>query len=60
LAHPDQVVADDKWMTPAFSTAMGLLAYHKQTRYTSGFTREVGRKKNALVRRLTSIFEDLF
>ena len=61
LAHPDQVHAEDKWLTPAFSTSMGLLLYSRtHARYGSGFTREVGRKKNALVRRLTSIFEDLF
>jgi cell division protein FtsA len=60
IAHPDQIVAEEKWLTPTFSTAMGLLAYSKQLRYGASASRQVDRKKHPFMRKLSAIFEDLF
>jgi cell division protein FtsA len=60
IPHPDQVLADEKWLTPTFSTAMGLLAYSKQLRYGVTLSRQSDRKKHPFMRKLTAIFEDLF
>ena len=60
IPHPDQVIAEEKWLTPTYSTAMGLLAYSKQLRYGVTMSRQGDRKKHPLMRKLTAIFEDLF
>jgi len=61
VAHPDQVIAEEPWLAPAFSTALGLLLYSRQTRYGMTLTRGgVAGKKAAWMRKLTAVFEDLF
>ena len=60
VAHPDQVVAEEQWLTPTFSTALGLLTYSRQMRYGVTLSRDAGRKKPVWMRKLTAVFEDLF
>jgi cell division protein FtsA len=61
VAHPDQVIAEEQWLAPAFSTALGLLLYSRQTRYGLTLSRGgVAGKKAAWMRKLTAVFEDLF
>ena len=60
LAHPDLFLADDKWLEPTYATALGLLHFSKQSRWGSGLSRVVGRKKPVWFRRVASVFEDLF
>jgi cell division protein FtsA len=59
LAHPEQVAGDEKWFSPAYATAMGLLTYANSTRLGSGASRLSSRKKNAWLRRLHSLLADL-
>lgn len=60
MPHPDQMISEEKWQAPSYSTAMGLLAYSKQFRYGVTLSRQSDRKKPVWLRRLTSLFEDVF
>lgn len=60
LPHPDHVTADERWLDPVYATAMGLLSYSTSARWGSGLTRVTPRKKPVWMRKLSSIFEDLF
>ena len=60
IPHPDIVIAEEKWLTPTYSTATGLLAYSKQLRYGLTSARQADRKKPVWMRKLASVFEDLF
>ena len=59
LAHPEQVGGDEKWFSPVYATAMGLLTFANVSSWGTGVNRLTPRKKSPLVRRITSIFEDL-
>jgi cell division protein FtsA len=60
LAHPEQVAGDEKWFSPTYATAMGLLTYANSTRLGPGASRRSSRKKTAWLRRLHSLLADLF
>jgi cell division protein FtsA len=63
LAHPDHFAADDRWLNPTYATALGLLHYSRNASWSGGgrpITANGGRKKPAWMRRVTSLFEELF
>ncbi|MBI4374992.1 MAG: cell division protein FtsA [Elusimicrobia bacterium] len=62
MPHPDLFVGDEQWLTPSFSTALGLLHFSRQFRWGggAGASRFVTRKKPMWLRRLSSVFEELF
>ena len=59
MAHPEQVGGDEKWFSPVYATAMGLLTFANGSRWGTGVTRLTPRKKPAWMRKMSSIFEDL-
>ena len=60
MAHPDQVSAEERWLDPVYATALGLLTFSSQSRWGTGVSRITSRKLSKGVRRIVSIFEDLF
>jgi len=59
LAHPDQVTGDEKWFSPVYATAMGLMTFAHTSRWGTGVSRVTAHKNPAWVRRLRAWFEDL-
>lgn len=59
VPHPDVVQAEEAWLSPAYSTALGLLQYSTAPHW-GGDTRSVARKRPAWMRRITGMIEDLF
>ncbi len=59
LAHPDQVAGDDKWFSPIYATALGLLSFAHRSPWGTGGSRLTPRKMPVWFRRLSGIFEDL-
>ncbi len=60
IAHPEQVAGDEKWFSPVYATAMGLLTFAQVSRWGTGVARQTSRQRPAWMRRLTGLFEDLF
>lgn len=60
VPHPDAVQADEVWLSPAYSTALGLLQYSTTPRWGGVDTRTVARKRPLWMRKLTGMIEDLF
>jgi len=62
MAHPDLFSADEPWLNPTYATALGLLHFSRQLRWGtgSGINRFTNRKRPVWLRRITSVFEDLF
>ncbi|MEK7859298.1 MAG: cell division protein FtsA [Elusimicrobiota bacterium] len=60
MAHPDQIVAEAKWLEPAYATALGLLKYSSQPHRGTGNNRSTGRKVPVLLRKVIAFFEELF
>lgn len=60
VAHPDAVSAEEKWLDPVYATALGLLSFSASSRWGLGVTRITQRKKPVWLRRIGSVFEDLF
>ncbi len=60
MAHPDLFVVDDRWLSPTYSTALGLLHFSKAIRWEATNSRSVARKKPMWLRRVASVFEDIF
>jgi cell division protein FtsA len=60
LAHPEHVISDEQWLSPIYSSALGLLQYSAAEHWDRGAARPFARKKTVWLRRLTSIFEELF
>jgi cell division protein FtsA len=60
MAHPEQVCGDEKWFSPVYATAMGLLTFANSSRWGTGVSRVAPQKKSAWMRRLSGVFEDLF
>jgi cell division protein FtsA len=60
LPHPDQVQADEQWLSPVYSTAMGLLLYSQSPLWRGGSERVVKRQKPAWMRKVTAALEELF
>ena len=60
VPHPDAVLAEEKWLSPAYSTALGLLQYSTAPRWGGVDTRSVARKRPLWMRKITGMIEDLF
>ena len=60
VAHPEQVAGDEKWFSPTYATAMGLLTYGDPARRGLGASRFSSRRKSAWLRRLQALLADLF
>ncbi|OGS01022.1 MAG: cell division protein FtsA [Elusimicrobia bacterium RBG_16_66_12] len=60
VPHPDLVQADEVWLSPAYSTALGLLHYSTSPRWGGIDTRSVARKRPLWMRRITGMIEELF
>jgi cell division protein FtsA len=58
--HPDHIVADEQWLSPVYSTALGLLQYSTSPRWGGVNSRAVARKRPVWMRRIASMLEDLF
>lgn len=59
-AHPDFFEAEAPWLSPTYATALGLLHFSRQSRWGSGINRFIPRNKPVWLRRITSVFEELF
>ncbi|MBI5623205.1 MAG: cell division protein FtsA [Elusimicrobia bacterium] len=59
-AHPDQIACDEKWLDPAYATALGLLQYSTARHWSESGHRVLGRKKPVWLRRVSSMFKELF
>ncbi|MFA6317668.1 MAG: cell division protein FtsA [Elusimicrobiota bacterium] len=59
-AHPDQIVCEEKWLDPAYATALGLLHYSTARHWSESGHRVLGRKKPVWLRRLSSMFKEMF
>ncbi len=60
VGHPDQIIADEKWLTPTYATALGLLNYSGALRWGGPSSRYFGRKKPIWFRQLSKFFRELF
>ncbi|OGR85036.1 MAG: cell division protein FtsA [Elusimicrobia bacterium RIFCSPHIGHO2_02_FULL_57_9] len=60
MAHPDFFEAESPWLNPTYATALGLLHFSRQVRWGCGLNRFISRKKPMWLRRITSVFEDIF
>lgn len=60
VAHPDHVQADERWLSPAYSTALGLLQYSTSPRWGGVNARAVERKRPVWMRKVTAMLEELF
>ena len=60
VPHPDHIQADEVWLSPAYSTALGLLQYSTSPRWGGVNTRAVARKRPMWMRKVTTMLEDLF
>ncbi|OGS38145.1 MAG: cell division protein FtsA [Elusimicrobia bacterium RIFOXYD12_FULL_66_9] len=60
VPHPDAVMADEAWLSPAYSTALGLLQYSTSPRWGGIDTRSVARKRPLWMRKIAGMIEELF
>ena len=60
VPHPDQVQSDETWLSPAYSTALGLLVYAQNSAWRTGAERASRRPRPLWMRRLQSALEGLF
>jgi cell division protein FtsA len=60
VAHPDKVSAHEKWLDPRYATALGLLTFSSQSRWGTGSSHIGGRKVPDWLRKVVSVFEELF
>lgn len=60
VPHPDLVQADEAWLSPAYSTALGLLQYSTSPRWGGVNSRTVQRKRPMWMRKATQFLEELF
>ena len=60
MAHPEQMAGDEKWFSPSYATAMGLLTYANSTRLGPAASRLSSRNKPVWLRRLMSLLKGLF
>ena len=60
VPHPDSILADDVWLSPIYSTALGLLQYSTAPRWGGVNVRAVSRKRPVWMRRITTMLEELF
>ena len=60
VPHPDLVQVDEAWLSPAYSTALGLLYYSTTPRWAGVDARTVARKRPLWMRKLVLAVEDIF
>ena len=60
VPHPDLVEVDEAWLSPAYSTALGLLYYSTTPRWAGVDARTVARKRPLWMRKLVLAVEDIF
>ncbi|MEK7389080.1 MAG: cell division protein FtsA [Elusimicrobiota bacterium] len=61
VPHPDMVTtSDEKWLSPVYSTALGLLLYGMAPRWASVDGRAVQRQKPVWMRKVSAMLEELF
>jgi cell division protein FtsA len=60
VAHPDKVSADEKWLTPGYATALGLLTFSSQSHWGTGAAQKTGLLIPSWLRKTISGLEDLF
>ena len=60
VPHPDHIQADEQWLSPVYSTALGLLQYSTSPRWGGVNTRAVSRKRPLWMRKITTMLEELF
>jgi cell division protein FtsA len=60
VPHPDHILADEQWLSPIYSTALGLLQYSTSPRWGGVNTRAVSRKRPLWMRKITTMLEELF
>ena len=60
VPHPDMVHAEEKWLSPVYSTALGLLLYGMAPRWGTADERAVKRQKPVWMRKISAVLEELF
>jgi len=60
VAHPDKVSADEKWLTPGYATALGLLTFSSQSHWGTGAAQKTGLLIPSWLRKTIYGLEDLF
>ena len=60
VPHPDHIQADEQWLSPVYSTALGLLQYSTSPRWGGVNVRAVARKRPVWMRKITTMLEELF
>ncbi len=60
LPHPERVRADEAWLSPQYSTAMGLLLCSQSPQWSGAQARAAASAKPAWVRKLTAALEGIF
>jgi cell division protein FtsA len=60
VPHPDHIQADEQWLSPVYSTALGLLQYSTSPRWGGVNARAVSRKRPVWMRKITTMLEELF
>jgi cell division protein FtsA len=60
VPHPDHIQADEQWLSPVYSTALGLLQYSTSPRWGGVNARAVARKRPLWMRKITTMIEELF
>ncbi|MBI4061390.1 MAG: cell division protein FtsA [Elusimicrobia bacterium] len=61
VPHPDMVhTEDEKWLSPVYSTALGLLLYGASPRWGASEGRLVKRQKPLWLRRVSAMLQELF
>jgi cell division protein FtsA len=60
VPHPDHIQADEQWLSPIYSTALGLLQYSTSPRWGGVNARVVSRKRPVWMRKITTMLEELF
>jgi cell division protein FtsA len=60
VPHPDAVQSDEVWLSPAYSTALGLLQYSTAPRWGGVDSRTVARKRPLWMRKIAGMIEELF
>lgn len=60
VPHPDMVHSDEKWLSPVYSTALGLLLYGAAPRWGVNESRTVKRQKPVWMRKISAVLQELF
>ncbi|UPT72968.1 MAG: hypothetical protein M0D55_13775 [Elusimicrobiota bacterium] len=58
--HPEVVHADEKWLSPVYSTALGLLLYGGVHRIGATERSVKGRQKPVWMRKISAVLQELF